>query len=95
MPGWGPVTSLALTPQGLVLLGGLGLCRTHATPTVLPAVTPLSPPRLAPVLSSLSQGQMWNMLGWVQPCPTALRGYVQGSSMCRGQPALVESRVGT
>lgn len=37
--GWAPVTALALW--------GLGLCRTHTTLTVLPAVTPLSSPRLA------------------------------------------------
>lgn len=44
----------------------------HATHTVLPAVTPLSPPRLAAGLSSLSQGQVQSVLGCVQPHPTAL-----------------------
>lgn len=95
MPKQGPVTSPPVAPQGLVLPGGLGLCGTHAIPTVLPTVTPLSPPRLAAGLSSLSQGQVQNVLGCVQPPSAALQGYVQGSSMCRGQHALVESRVGT
>lgn len=94
VPNQSPVTFLALAPQGLVLPGGLGLCRTHATPTVLPAGTPLSPPGLAAGLSSLSQGQVQNMLGRVQPPPTALQGYVQSRTTCRGQPAMVESQVG-
>lgn len=78
VPDWGPVTALA--PWGL------GLCRAHTTLTVLPSVTPLSPPRLAAGLSSLSQGQVQNVLDCVQPHPPALQGWVQGSSMCRAQP---------